>query len=186
MPGDAISPTIREVVCYAPSVRRTLNNRLILIHANSNACVSSSLYNWFLYTCWVYKYKAKWHQSSLQLPLLAKLMFTSFVRVSAILFAVSLASAANLPAARTTTYLVCAICPSVDTAGHAVSPLNGYGLTPPERFCGYVSNRDNAVAGLTVVLVSATSGWMDSSPTVSTMYVLSYSWNNKYSTTLIE
>ncbi|KAF8200430.1 hypothetical protein K438DRAFT_1821951 [Mycena galopus ATCC 62051] len=55
-----------------------------------------------------------------------------------LLLAASLASAASLPKARTTTYEVCAVCPLVDTEGNAVSVVSGgYGLTPPARFCGF-------------------------------------------------
>jgi hypothetical protein len=61
---------------------------------------------------------------------------TSFLNL---LLAVSLVSAASLPAARTTTYQVCAICPPFDTEGNAVGAIpGGYGLTPPARFCGYI------------------------------------------------
>ncbi|KAE9388431.1 hypothetical protein BT96DRAFT_1025468 [Gymnopus androsaceus JB14] len=63
-------------------------------------------------------------------------MFTSFISVSAILLAASLVSAASLPEARTT-FDVCAICPSVDTEGNTLSPISNFGLTPPEKFCGY-------------------------------------------------
>jgi hypothetical protein len=55
-----------------------------------------------------------------------------------LLLAASFASAASLPLARTTTYQVCAVCPLFDTEGNAVSPLSGYGLTPPAKFCGYI------------------------------------------------
>ena len=55
-----------------------------------------------------------------------------------LLLAASLASAASMPIGRTTTYQVCAICPLFDTEGNAVSPISGYGLTPPVKFCGYV------------------------------------------------
>ncbi|KAJ7876960.1 hypothetical protein B0H13DRAFT_2054552, partial [Mycena leptocephala] len=44
-----------------------------------------------------------------------------------------------LPIGRATTYQVCAVCPLVDTEGNAVSPGSGYGLTPPVKFCGYIS-----------------------------------------------
>ncbi|KAJ6495150.1 hypothetical protein C8R45DRAFT_927095 [Mycena sanguinolenta] len=46
-----------------------------------------------------------------------------------------LSSAAFMPICRTstTTYQVCAVCPLFDTQGNAVSPLSGYGLTPPLR-----------------------------------------------------
>ncbi|KAJ7192322.1 hypothetical protein GGX14DRAFT_480183 [Mycena pura] len=53
-----------------------------------------------------------------------------------LLLAASLVSAASTPVARGT-FPVCAICPSVDTAGNAVGANAGFGLTPPERFCGY-------------------------------------------------
>ncbi|KAJ7927931.1 hypothetical protein B0H13DRAFT_1969770 [Mycena leptocephala] len=60
---------------------------------------------------------------------------TSFLNL---LLAVSLVSAASLPAARTTTYQICAICPPFDTEGNAVGAIpGGYGLTPPARFCGF-------------------------------------------------
>ncbi|KAJ6521475.1 hypothetical protein DFH09DRAFT_1192744 [Mycena vulgaris] len=54
-----------------------------------------------------------------------------------LLLAASLASAASLPIARTTTYQVCAVCPLFDTEGNAVSSPSGYGLTPPTKFCGF-------------------------------------------------
>jgi hypothetical protein len=55
-----------------------------------------------------------------------------------LLLAASLASAASLPIARTTTYQVCAVCPLFDTEGNAVSAPSGYGLTPPAKFCEYI------------------------------------------------
>ncbi|KAJ7808361.1 hypothetical protein B0H13DRAFT_2151849 [Mycena leptocephala] len=54
-----------------------------------------------------------------------------------LLLAASLASAASLPIARTTTYQVCAVCPLFDTEGNAVSAPSGYGLTPPAKFCDF-------------------------------------------------
>ncbi|KAJ7795801.1 hypothetical protein B0H13DRAFT_2170480, partial [Mycena leptocephala] len=56
-----------------------------------------------------------------------------------LLLTASLALAASLPVGRATTYQVCAVCPLVDTEGNAVSPGSGYGLTPPVKFCGYIS-----------------------------------------------
>ncbi|KAJ7265778.1 hypothetical protein C8J57DRAFT_1230005 [Mycena rebaudengoi] len=53
-----------------------------------------------------------------------------------LLLGASLASATSLPIARTTTHQVCAVCPLFDTEGNAVSPLSGFGLTPPAKFCG--------------------------------------------------
>ncbi|KAJ7832624.1 hypothetical protein B0H13DRAFT_2679116 [Mycena leptocephala] len=54
-----------------------------------------------------------------------------------LLLAASLASAASLSIAHTTTYQVCAVCPLFDTEGNAASPNLGYGLTPPAKFCGF-------------------------------------------------
>ena len=59
-------------------------------------------------------------------------MFPSTIlRVAALLFAASMASADVVE--------VCAICPSTDTAGNALIPISGiFSLDPPEKFCGYI------------------------------------------------
>lgn len=98
-------------------------------------------------------------------------MFTSFLSVSAILLAASLVSAASLPEARTT-FDVCAICPSVDTEGNTLSPISNFGLTPPEKFCGYALTQFHRVWLLTVILATGTLEQMDLSPAVSMMYAL--------------
>src|ERR1700761_7057209 len=97
-----------------------------------------------------------------------------------LLLASSLVSAASTPVARVTgTFPVCAICPSVDTAGNAVGANAGFGLTPPERFCGYVCSIrlvDEGLEGLYVATVTLER--TGSSLDASTMFVFCFNFGS--------
>ena len=94
-------------------------------------------------------------------------MFPSTIlRVAALLFAASIASADVVE--------ICAICPSTDTAGNALISNSGYSsLDPPEKFCGCVFSRGVYIAKTHLnVLATETKDKMDLSLAASTTFVL--------------